>query len=305
MKEILALIAMAWCFGLVNIVQADHDCQRPVGFVCDLAQLNQYRLSLDLNRQQLKNRFDDRPSIDHSEVELAIEEYRRDLNELRSCQRTLGATLTSCHLSLNVKNSIGGKYFLRETVINMTEVGGECLRSEEAREQEIINDTGKSIANSLNGHWIFQHVAPTCQSNGASGASTTRIFTLRGYDEAYPNSKGYFQLIDWAESDSYDYQVSQQWARQIQMGQQTTLAVRGEDKLIKFEFSNGAYLALDGDSDTIVDSNFLAQEHFISGQCRTNETQSGSGSVQRRARFSPQLNLSAPYNNLPVKTIKN
>ena len=88
------------------------------------------------------------------------------------------------------------------------------------------------------------------------------------------------------------------------MGQQTTLAVRGEGQLIKFEFSNGAYITLNGDTDAIIDSNFLSPDHFDSAQCRTNETQSGSGSVQSRARFSPRLNLSVPYNNLPVRTVK-
>ena len=229
MKEILLIIAIAWGLGFVSLVEAQENCSRPVGFVCDRTQINQYWLSLDLKRQQLKSKYDDQSSIDRAEAEIAIEQYRRDLNEVRSCQKSLGLQPqpAQCSLSLHVKNSIGGKYFLRETIFHMTESNGECIRSEKSRQQEIINDSGKFIADSLNGHWTFQHVGPSCQSNGPTGAITERKFSLRGYEPTYPNSKGYFQVIDWADTETGNYNVSQQWARQIQMGQQTTLAVRG------------------------------------------------------------------------------
>ncbi|HAZ13456.1 MAG: hypothetical protein A2X86_13080 [Bdellovibrionales bacterium GWA2_49_15] len=304
MQNILLAVAFAWCLGLMSLVHAQDNCPTPVGFVCDRAQITQYRLSLDLNSQQLRSRYDDKSSIDRAEAEIAVEQYRRELNELRACQRTLGQPLISCNLSLHIKNPIGGKFFLRETVFDVSESAGECVRWERSRQQDLMDDQGKFIASSLNGHWSFQRVSPTCGSNGATGTSTSRNFSLRGYEPGFPTSKGYFQVIDWADSETYDYKVSQQWARQIQMGTRTTLAVRGEGNLVKFEFSNGAYLSLNGDSESIVDSNFLSQDHFTSAQCRTNETQSGSGTPQSRARFSPRLNLSVPYNNLPVQTIR-
>ncbi len=308
MKELLGLVVLAFCLSLFNFVQAQEHCPYPSSFVCDSSQIVQYRLQVDLHRQELKSRYDMVSLLNHSEVEPALAQYLQELNDLRACQASLGQIQSPCNMTLSIKNPIGGRYFLRETAYEVSELIGTCQRRELTRDQDIINDQGRAIATSMNGFWSFQNVRPTCHSAGVMSATTSRSFSFRGYEPRYPDSKGYFQVIDWAEAESADdadeYRVSQNWARQIQMGAQTTLSFHGEGDLLKFEFSNGAYLAVDGDRGAITDSNFLSPDHFDSAQCKTNETAAGSGTPHRRARFSPALRLTPPYNNLRINTLK-
>ena len=233
--------------------------------------------------------------------------YLRAVNELRSCETSLGMKdhAFNCDLIINNKKAISEKYFIREPVLTMRERDGQCVKTSRSGLQTIYNDQNQAVVySSENGAWSFiKEDAIPCLSNGRSKATTGRVLMLGGHIPDSSKSKGYFQVIDWGIPESA-FPNSRSRAEQIQMGADTTLTIRGDDNLLKFEYSNGAYIYFDSYTQAFTDSNFLGLDHFTPEKCVTDETQEGSGTVTERARFAPKLKLTAPYKKLPIEVIQ-
>lgn len=263
---------------------------------CTEETVSLYRVQMASVKQQIKDRFYKKPNINKLELKEEMNSYIGGINQLRSCERSLGKNKTRCSLSIIERNALPNNLYQEIFISEIGERDNQCQTVPVIDREEIINSEDKTIAYRLKNHWILPFQKTTCVANDPNRTPTTRSIQLGGYDPKYQKSS-YILAIDWTDGE-INYPVSAHWGKRANLGR-SPLSVESNDEGLLFSWENGADVLIDYSTGEIMRSNIIEEKVFNENECRTKSSVYGS-----KRRFYPDFKLTPRFNSIRISTSK-
>lgn len=244
---------------------------------CDLSRLQGEH---DQARAAARTKLEDALSRnDAATVDLSA--YLAKLNAFRDCRKKEDpANAGQCaNYTLWIAKELSPKFTLERPFDINRDRQDRCVQDNSFFHYIIRNEQGIQILYHQNGSYVMTRVIP---GQGPAGLTTGRTFLFtdgtRGRSSAY--------IVDFPEPlDGHD--LSLYWGLTVPVGNGSEKLRRVfTDRLLTFEWSNGARVTFDGLTEEVVSSNFLAPDSYRA-ICQTGKDTAPTG----KPRYFPVISL--------------